>query len=635
MKKTTYLIVAMLMAFTMVGCQVDLSDYLTKEEAANTYATKSYVDGKVAELETKISDIDAKFANYYTKGEVDEKLAGYATKEDLAALGDISKAVKEYLDTVNWEDYIGDGYTNAEIDEKINAIKEVTDKLGDVETLLADVTNLKTSVTSLESTVAELKTTGLSTEQLESIKTTIKSEISGDITTVKNEILADAVTTDGLKEYIKDVFGFTDYDIEVMIDWNKYNSMDYFTFRISDLCSGVSALHSRIEKVETLLTVDGVLGKKLTNLENTINGKADASLKDTVDTIKSWYEANKDKVTNLNLADYLTVANAENTYATKSRVETVASNLADLTSRVETLETILEIEKKENETISKLKVDYLALKSTVETLATSEALTELSGTIETLKKSVADNKTYLEGKIADSDTNISAIRTKVANLESAQATFNTFVETTTSAIATINGTLSNKANASDVKNETQIKELVANAITENTTLVTKEYLEAQNYLTSGSYATTEKVNELETTVNEAKTYIESINSKYASLVSDRTSFELYPNCFANNGVTGRPTYFYYPYIKFTYADGKVEYMVFGYDGQDPMYTWADTRVRGRYPYIIPDMENDLSFKDLFSTYNESGELRRYKRLSNLVILFVDSISSDYLPETNN
>ena len=622
MKKLTYLFITMLLALTMVGCQTDLSDYLTKEEADAKYATIAYVDGKVAELETKIKDIDAKFEKYYTKGEVDEKLEGYATKESLEAIGDISKAVKEYLATVDWNDYIEDGYTNDEIDAKLEAITNITSKLEETYATLEKVTELSTKVTSLETTVATLSgkvTTlenkpapsgnggdgycGLSASEVEKIKTLLTQWANNNINGVVYSL------TDYVKE--SDLAGYVKIEnLPSLEDYAKKTD-------IKDFTSDIATLTSRITTVENMLKADGTVGKKLAELEtkvNNTNATEVTELKNTVDTIKAWYEANKDKVTNLNLADYLTVANAENTYATKSSVETVASSLANLKSRVETLETILEIEKRENGTISKLKVDYLALKSTVGTLATSEALAELSGTIETLKTTVANNKTYLEGKIADSDTNIGAIKTRVDNLENAQATFDTFVTTTTSAIATINGTLSNKANASDVKNETQIKELIANAITNSTTLVTKTYLEAQKYLTSGSlsgYATTEKVTELETTVNEAKTYIESINSKYASLVSNMV--EMNANIIDEYESVGHSTeYYYYPYVKFINANGTVEYMTllkinnetkFGFKSSDGTLSFKDVVSNGLFPKEIKFM-SETKFNETVNSLKE-------------------------------
>lgn len=543
MKKITYLFVTMLMALTMVGCQVDLSDYLTKEEAEKTYATKTELAEAVKDLQTKFEET---LKNYATK----KDLEGYATKESVEALGDISNAVSDYLAEVDFSEYLADGYTKAEVDAKIKAITDITDKLAETYETIENVADLSTKVESLETKVLTL-TSGLTEAQIREIITSYGYVTTSGLTTeeIKSIIESYGYTTDtdttcGLttdqvaqiktlltqwttKQIDGVVYDLTNYVTESdLASYVKSETLDAYAKK-SDYVSTttfnakVSEIESRITTVEGLVTRVATLETKVTTLEADMLTKANTSaltsLETTVGNLRSEYNDTKATVNGIDLTKYLTITDADNTYATKTSVTTVSSNVADLTTKVEALKTLTEGYADLKDTVASLK---LAVKGAD---GNGNLIADLTSSLASLQTTVTSNYNKLVNVIGDTYSNAKTLETRIAELETLTSGYASFVETTNTSLAKISeieSALNDKADKTDILTKTQLVELLKNdfiASAKETTFATK---------TSVDTLTTTVNAKADTSALETeKARIDSLVTKVTNLESDKTKVE--------------------------------------------------------------------------------------------------------------
>lgn len=593
MKRINYLIVAMLMAFTMVGCQFDptyLENKISGLEESDGKQNER-LDGlekRVATIEGKLEGID--FSKFLKEGD----LKGYVKVDDTEVLETITKAVKDALK----DDLTG--YTKSEIDAKLKAITDITDKLGEVYETIENVAELSTKVTSLETTVATLsgKVTalenkpapsgnggdgycGLSASEVEKIKVILQKYVNGKLEASILNLTNYALTTD-LVNYVETT---TLNDYYSKTDLDKIIDNDTTTTFSEDLATIVG----RISKVENLLKVNGELATSFADL---VKDKVDNT--DTIKNLISWYNDYNEKLANLDLetylADYLTVANAENTYATKSSVETVASSLASLDTRVKALEDVLEIK-----TNTKTITNRIALATSG--LVTNDTFNELKNSFDTLNATVTNETDGLVKQIGNATSDINTIENRVATLEGATWTFSEYSEAIINGLAETYALKNDIPNMNDYAKKTEVVGLVETYIGQEMGKATSDLKSIFNNV----YATND---ELASKLDASAIDIENITSRLATLESDKTKVEFCPNRYSSYS----SNYLYYPYIKFTDNNGKVCYMT------------------------ILDVPSIYTIDDL--DFNSVIDIEKSKSEVIFEIKVVNSIPSKYSPNNN-
>ena len=461
-------------------------------------------------LRNDITQINAQFADYYNKSDVDSKVSGVfkfmgskATLEDLPQTGNrdgdvwnvISDNNNNYVWTAahGWESLgpivnLSNFYTKDVIDQKLSGLltadnvytkaqsynrTEIDDKINNVKsTVSLNQTSLSNLANRVDTHTADFTAFKISTNTaLERIEREYKAADETLTTSIESEATARSQADDTINARINEVEGNINSrinEVEGNISTAQSAAEAYADRKVGEVATSVSDISTRVDGIETTANdyTDqqvGALTQTFNNYTSTTNNRINQleSKVTSVYTLKGscTYEELIAKTEN-NVGDVWNVTDkdSQNYVWTGSEWDTLGS-VADFSEYAKTSEVTAQIEAAEGRLNTKIEDAEGRLNGSIET-----KFNGLNTDLQALTATVSTNKTSLETAISNLSNDTVHVNTFETFKTSNNAAINAVDTRVTNLTSSVNTALTKKANASDVytKNESDSKFLTFN-----------------------------------------------------------------------------------------------------------------------------------------------------------------------------
>ena len=461
-------------------------------------------------LRNDITQINAQFADYYNKSDVDSKVSGVfkfmgskATLEDLPQTGnrdgDVWNVVADnnnnYVWTAahGWESLgpivnLSNFYTKEVIDQKLSGLltadnvytkaqtynrTEIDDKIKDVKsTVSLNQTSLSNLANRLDTHTADF--TAFKTNTNTALER-IEREYKAADETLNTAIASEATTRSQADETINARINEVEGNINTKINEIKGNistaqsaAEAYADTKVAEVATSVSELSTRVDGLETSANdyTDqqvGALTQTFNNYTTSTNNRITQleSKVTSVYTLKGscTYEELTSKTEN-NVGDVWNVTDkdSQNYVWTGSEWDTLGS-VADFSEYAKTSEVTAQIEAAEGRLNTKIEDTEGRLNGSIET-----TFNGLNTELQALTATVSTNKTSIETAISNLSNDTVHVNTFETFKTSNNAAISAVDTRVTNLTSSVNTALTGKANASDVytKNESDSKFLTFN-----------------------------------------------------------------------------------------------------------------------------------------------------------------------------
>ena len=452
-------------------------------------------------LRNDITQINAQFADYYNKSDVDSKVSGVfkfmgskATLEDLPQTGnrdgDVWNVVADnnnnyvWTSAHGWESLgpivnLSNFYTKEVMDQKLSGLltsdnvytkaqsynrTEIDDKINNVKsTVSLNQTSLSNLANRLDTHTADFTAFKTSTNTaLERIEREYKAADETLNTAIASEATLRSQADETINARIDEVEGNVNTrinEVEGKISTAQSAAESYADTKVAEVATSVSELSTRVDGIETSANdyTDqqvGALTQTFNNYTTTTNSRITQleSKVTSVYTLKGscTYEELTSKTEN-NVGDVWNVTDkdSQNYVWTGSEWDTLGS-VADFSEYAKTSEVTAKIEAAEGRLNTKIEDTENRLNGSIET-----TFNGLNTELQALTATVSTNKTSTEKAISNLSNDTVHLNTFETFKTSNTAAINAVDTRVTNLTSSVNTALTKKANASDVYTKTQ------------------------------------------------------------------------------------------------------------------------------------------------------------------------------------